>query len=397
MTSTLRSLLASGLLTTVVPVAIAQTTLAVGPGGFAQIRDALAVAAPGDVVLVQPGTYAQFTANVGVTIRAAVPGTVVIDLNLSVLPPTCTGLCIIAESATRFHPPAGQTVHCEGLTFTSVAPPAFPPHQVLAEGGTVSFTNCTLRSNFTSALTATQARVHLQDCTLESLGTGNGWPPLVAYTSTITAVRCALTASQTTWSNVGAALWLRDSNLQGSQLQLRGGLFGFGALGAAALDLDATSSAWISDSQLTSGATNTCPVVNNGGSGRIDRSVLLPSLATCSSLPTALVLGIDSATPPRVGMPFVVDFRTAPNQLIGLYASSELGNGALPGLADQPLGIESSGAWFAGLVTADANGFASAAWTLPNGPFVGLPLFVLGVGLAPPRVELSPPVGGVVR
>jgi hypothetical protein len=28
---------------------------------------------------------------------------------------------------------------------------------------------------------------------------------------------------------------------------------------------------------------------------------------------------------------------------------------------------------------------------------LAVPLFVLGVGLAPPRVELSPPVGGVVR
>jgi hypothetical protein len=138
-------------------------------------------------------------------------------------------------------------------------------------------------------------------------------------------------------------------------------------------------------------------VLNNGGSGRIDRSVLLPSLASCTSLPTALVLGIDSATPPQTGAPFVVDFRTAPNQLVGVYASSNLGSGALPGLADQPLGLDQTAAWFAGLVTADPNGFASAAWTLPNGPFVGVPLFVLGVGLAPPRLELSPPVGGVVR
>ena len=392
MTSTLRLLLAASAL----PLAIAnaQSTLAVGPGGFAQIRDALAVAAPGDLVLVQPGSYAQFTANVGVTIRAAVPGTVVIDLNLSVLPPTCTGLCIIAESATRFHPPAGQTVHCEGLAFTATSQPVFLVHQVLVEGGTVSFTNCTLRSNFTSALTATQARVHLQDCTLESLGTGNGWPTLAAMSTTVTAVRCVFRGSAGTAALTNAAVQLRSASLQGSQLQLFGGLMIFGG-GGAALDLDATSAAWIGDSQLTGGG-GVCPVVNNGGSGRIARSVLSPGIG-CTSLPTALVLGIDSATPPRVGMPFVVDFRTAPNQLLGLYASSELGNGALPGLADQPLGIESSAAWFAGLVTADANGFASAAWTLPNGPFVGLPLFVLGVGLAPPQVELSPPVGGVVH
>ena len=375
--------------------AMAQTTHLVGPGGLPQIRDALLIAAPGDIVLVQPGTYAQFTANVGVTIRAAVPGTVVVDLDLTVLPPTCTGLCILAESATRLQPPAGQTVHCEGITFTSTPQSSFVVHQVRADGGTVSFTNCTLRSNYNSALTATQARVHLQECTLENLGTGNGWPALTATSTTVTAVRCVFRGSTGTATLTNAAVQLRSASLQGSELQLFGGVMIFGG-GGAALDLDATSSAWISDSQLTGGG-GACPVVNNGGSGRIDRSVLLPSLGSCTSLPSALVLGIDSTTPPQTGAPFVVDFRTAPNQLIGIYAGGTLGNGALPSLADQPLGLDTANAWFAGLVTADPNGFASAAWTLPNGPFVGVPLFVLGVGLAPPRVELSPPVGGVVR
>lgn len=48
----------------------AQATHLVGPGGFAQIRDALAIAAPGDLILVQPGTYSQFFVQRGVTIRA---------------------------------------------------------------------------------------------------------------------------------------------------------------------------------------------------------------------------------------------------------------------------------------------------------------------------------------
>lgn len=375
---------------------LAQTTHLVGPGGLPQIRDALAIAAPGDVVLVQPGTYAQFHATVGVTIRAAVPGTVVVDLDLTVVPPTCVGFCLVEESLTRFLPPPGQTVHCEGLAFASTLQFSFAVHHVVVSGGAVTFAHCTLGSNFAPALIVDQARVHLQDCTLVCLGTGNGWPPLSAYSSTISAVRCSFAASQTTLSAPGAAVWLRGATLQGSQLQLQGGLLGFGGVGGAALDLDATSSAWISDSQLTGGAT-TCPVVNNGGTGRIDRSVLLPGFASCTSLPTALVLGIDSATPPQTGAPFVVDFRTAPNQLVGIYASSNLGNGSLPGLADQPVGIDAANAWFAGMVTADSNGFASAAWTLPSGPFVGLPLFVLGVGLAPLRLELSPPVGGVVR
>ena len=378
--------------------AVAQTTHLVGPGGLPQIRDALLIAAPGDVVLVQPGTYAQFHANVGVTIRAATPGTVVVAYDASVLSPVCSSdpFCLVLESRTRFTPPAGQTTHCEGLEFAASPNPFFANHAVFVASGTASFAQCTLRASVLPALTVDQARVHLQDCTLECVGSASSSPALGATAAAISAVRCSLRGSQSTLALPGPAARLRSATLQGSQLQLLGGAVLFGGPGGTALDLDAVSSAWISDSQLTGGGT-TCPVVNNGGTGRIDRSVLLPSLATCTSLPTALVLGIDSATPPQTGAPFVVDFRTEPNQLVGIYASSSLGSGSLPGLADQPLGLDAANAWFAGLVTADASGFASAAWTLPNGPFVGVPLFVLGVGLAPPRVELSPPVGGVVR
>jgi hypothetical protein len=376
--------------------ALAQTTHLVGPGGLPQIRAALAIAAPGDVVLVQPGTYAQFHATVGVTIRAAIPGTVIVTLDVSVLPPSCTGLCILAEAPTRLDPPSGQTVHCEGIAFAAGQAVGWVFHTVFVRSGAATFTNCSLRCNFSSALTVDQARVHLQDCTLESLGTGNGWPSLSATAATISAVRCSFTASQTTASLPGPAVRLRSATLQGSQLQLRGGSLIFGGVGGAALDLDATSAAWISDSTLTGGA-NTCPVLNTGGAGRIDRSVLLPSSSSCTSLPNALVLGIDSTTPPQTGAPFVVDFRTTPNQLIAAGAGSALCNESLPGLADQPVGLESASAWFAGVVTADASGFASISWLLPNGPFAGMPLYVLGVGLAPTQLELSPPVGGVVH
>ena len=378
--------------------ALAQTTHLVGPGGLAQIRDALLIAAPGDLVLAQPGTYAQFHCERRRDDPRRGAGHRRRAYDASVLSPVCSSdpLCLVVESRTRITPPAGQTVHCEGLEFAALPNPFFANHAVLVAGDMATFAQCTLRATMLPALTVDQARVHLQDCTLECVGTASSSPALSATSAAISAVRCSLRGSQTTLALPGPAVRLRSATLQGSQLQLLGGAVLFGGPGGTALDLDAASSAWISDSQLT-GSGTTCPVLNNGGSGRIDRSVLLPSLASCTSLPTALVLGIDSATPPQTGAPFVVDFRTAPNQLVGVYASSNLGSGALPGLADQPLGLDAGNAWLAGLVTADANGFASAAWTLPNGPFVGVPLFVLGVGLAPPRLELSPPVGGVVR
>ncbi|MCA8977600.1 MAG: hypothetical protein KDC98_22945, partial [Planctomycetes bacterium] len=50
---------------------VAQATLVVGPGGFSTIDGAFAAAAPGDIVLVHPGTYAMASSlDKGVTMRA---------------------------------------------------------------------------------------------------------------------------------------------------------------------------------------------------------------------------------------------------------------------------------------------------------------------------------------
>src|SRR5688572_32587777 len=89
------------------PFVSAQATHVVGPGGFAQIRSALAVAQAGDAIEVQPGTYAQFDCSVGVTIRAvAQPVTIAYDPTFA---PGCaaTWACQQNEGATRFAIPAG--------------------------------------------------------------------------------------------------------------------------------------------------------------------------------------------------------------------------------------------------------------------------------------------------
>ena len=56
-------------------ITLAQATHFVGTGGFAAIDAALTVAAPGDIVMVSPGTWPAFTATRAVTIRAVTPAT----------------------------------------------------------------------------------------------------------------------------------------------------------------------------------------------------------------------------------------------------------------------------------------------------------------------------------
>jgi hypothetical protein len=378
----------------------AQTTHLVGPGGFAQIRDALAIAIPGDRLEVQPGTYAHFTATVGVTIRAQVPGTVLIEYDPSMQPPGCAGNpgCILFEGPTRIAPPTGQVVHCIGLEFRpTVVPLAFGLlHRVLVSSGTATFDRCVLRCNGLDALRVDGARVHLQDSTIESFGTGAPGCAIAATAAIVTAVDCTFSGSGSA-SLPGPAVRLRSSQLQGSRLQLTGGAQLFGGPHAAALDLDAASAAWLSDATLQSNTTG-CPIVGNGGGGGwIARSVVTPTSATtCASLPQGALVGINSSTPLQAGALFSVDFRADPTQVIAIVASSGLGNLALPGLTDQPLSVDLASTWLAAAVLTDAVGLASVQWTLPVGAS-GLPLFVLGAGLQSNTLALSPPLGGVLR
>ena len=82
------------------------------------------------------------------TIRAAVPGTVVVAYDASVLSPVCSSdpFCLVVESRTRITPPAGQTVHCEGLEFAALPNPFFANHAVLVAGDTATFAQCSLRA-----------------------------------------------------------------------------------------------------------------------------------------------------------------------------------------------------------------------------------------------------------
>lgn len=106
----------------------AQATLDV-PGTYPEISDALAVALPGDLVVVQPGAYLPFDMTIGVTIVAPQDATVV-------SPTTCAH----CYSYTTFNIPVGQTATIVGLQFASQA--AVRPHVVTAIAGQVTFDRC---------------------------------------------------------------------------------------------------------------------------------------------------------------------------------------------------------------------------------------------------------------
>jgi hypothetical protein len=370
----------------------AQAVHLVGPGGLPQIRNALAIAAPGDVVLVQPGSYANFHAQVGVTIAALQPGTVQVTIDPAQLGP-CNP-CWFA-GITTIAPPPGQTVHLIGLTFTStwvVFQGAFVYPSVQVTSGTATFANCSIAATSASfpALRVQNANLHLQHCTIDAYEQLTGIFGLLAISARITAVGTTITRHATIGSLVGTGVFLTDSTLHGSRLVLDGDT-------TAGLRAD-NSSVWLVDS-IVRGTQNGCPVTHLGVPPQLDRCTLVPAAASCPSFaPAAPLLGVEPAPPPQLGTPYTLTFRTVPNGFAAVFVSSRLDHALLPGVLAQPLWIALAGAQNLGITPADAAGVATASWPIPSAPsLVGETLWFQAVtGLALP-LQASPASGGTIR
>lgn len=383
-----------------------QTVHLVGPGGLPQIRDALAIAAPGDVVHVQPGTYAHFDAAVGVTVRGLVPGTVTIaydpayaPANCAISPLSCTG-----EGPTSLRPPAGQMLHLVDLDFAPSQPGAsYGRHGVLVSSGRVTFDRCTLRAYDRPALAVGSATVHLQDCLVQCLGSpGQPAPGLWARSSDITATDCRFPGTPAAAVGVmqfpQPGIRLQASRLHGSNLEVSGGQSVFpGTLAAPALQLDAASAVWLSDSTLTAGRGE-CALETGGGSVRLDRCTLTSAAPPCPTGTTSpFLLGVERPAPLLPGATFTLRYRTQPNGFVVVLASFAPGTVDWGPLLEQPSWFAQNSSFGAGIYGADATGLATASWPIPGGPYADLSLWFMGVSGSTLPLQVSPPVGGVVR
>jgi hypothetical protein len=180
---------------------LAQATLLVGPGGYAQIQTALAAAAPGDLVLVQPGAYLPFTADVAVRILAPNGATVASTGQF----PTLT--------STVLRPPVGGTVYVSGLSFTSGG--SLYPHVVLVTRAQGVLENCSFASNHPLsvqyALQCSHADAVLVHCTFSTINGG-----VRVDSGSLSASDCAFYGvdPQVSFPEMPAAVDARDSNVQ---------------------------------------------------------------------------------------------------------------------------------------------------------------------------------------
>ncbi|MBX3461999.1 MAG: hypothetical protein KF830_02425 [Planctomycetes bacterium] len=341
---------------------IAQSTLHVGPGGYAQITDALAAAADGDVILVAAGSYASFITNKAVTIRALVPGTV-----------TSSG----PFGNVLLNLPAGQAIHLVGLTLDSLA----------VFNARASLDLCTVPFG----LSAIDADLHLQDCSISRQQHSTiPFLPGTALTATNSVVTAVGTTVRATPGDLGIATGMKlvGSRFHGSGVVLEGS---DNAAGGPAVAADAASTLWLVDA-MVSRAGNRCPI--EASAGRLFRTRLTPA---CSPLPTGLVLGIDRSGPLAAGSPFGLAFRTAPFHLVAVFASRDAGRSSTPWL-EQDLLLDLGGAWPAALLLAGPSGRAATTWQVPaSTSLVDTTVWFQGISGYTLPLQASGLAGGVVR
>lgn len=387
--------------------ATAQAPLLVGPSGLPQIRDAIAAAVPGDVIVVEPGTYAHFDLTVGVTIRAQVPGTVTVAYDPAFLPAGCDLLCLAGEGPSTVSLPAGQTAHVVGVGFAAnqaTLPQSFFTvfHRVLVTGGTVVFEDCTFGAANSAALTAQATDLVLIRCDVAANGVQSlNMPGLRAVDATVQAIDSTFTGNQLPGGSVGAnpAILLSGSDLHGSGLVLTGPPSNPQSTGGPALvaasSLQNGARVWLSDSALIAGS-GACAVDAPGAATEFARCTFSQS-ATCPTPPSVSLVGVAQPQAPQLGATLSLDYRTDPNGFVVVLAATALGSLRVPVFAE-PLRLEPTAAIDLGLLLADPSGLATGAWPIPATPsLVDLPLwFQAATGLAFP-LRLSPLAGGLLR
>jgi hypothetical protein len=365
--------------------ATAQTTHTVGPGGFPQVAAALAVAGPGDVVLVQPGTYQGFTASIGVTIRAVTNGTVFLQS-------TCTVSAM---------PP--QSLHLVDLDFLDL--------RVI--GGTCTMDRCRARqpTGPGAAVLVSGATLCLQNCVIGRPGASLG----VLYDAGmgLSAAYGKITATGTTFRGLDRGMWptqpaspgiaLLNCTLHGSDLVIEGGdATSTGSPSTIASGIVASSSTvWLTDSTVRGGrATDLlgsppfgCPVVATAG--RLARCTLDPPNCAPAVPTTGAMLGASMAVPLQSGAAFQVAFRAAPNEVVGVFASLGRGHLAVPGI-EQPVGLDLATVLSLDILLADAAGNANGTWSLPPGT-ANRQLWLQALTTTAAPIQLAPAVGGIVR
>ena len=351
----MRFFLTSCLSAVVVAVgAPSQTTYLVGPTAIPQIRDAIALAAPGDVIEVEPGTYWPFHCKKALTIRAVTPGTVSVGFDAQSLAPFET---LIAA-------PGPQEMFLVGIEFlpSQLSFPSPTYHSLQVFDGIITLDQCTLRGAGPSALTVSNAEVHLQDCVVESVSTQGTALAVEASFSRLTCASAEFYGGPSATAGAARhALWLNSSLLHGAGFVARGG--SSATEGSTAVQ-GSLGSFWACDAILE-GGLGAC-AFGGGGAPRYSRCLVIDNGTSCPTAgPGDELLGVQRSGPLQIGQPFTLTFQTAPFDFVVVVANTDLAQQSIAQL-EQPLVVGLTGLVNGGFVVSGAAGVATAQWQTPG-------------------------------
>jgi len=347
----------------------------VGPGNIPDISMAIAAAAPGDVILVAPGTYTAFNLPIGVTIRASIPGSVTIDPNTTIL------------FGQVFNIPSGETAHLVGLNLA----------RCNLNQGKVTFDQCTIQWP-ASALVVSGGSCHLQSCVVMAEDFQQVFPApaggLLIMTGSVTAADSFFvgpTAQGTPTGDVGRpGIWLYPgTSFHGSNLDIQSG---FGASREAAVHSQSTD-VLISDSWLRT-APSTCAI--NSPGGHFTRCTLVGACAP-GTVVSGPLLAVSRPAPITAGQPFALEFAGEPNEFVLVFGSHGVARAPFIELA-QDFMLDPITCFPAAALVADASGRVTATWNVPAAPLpLGSQVWLQGVAGVTFPLQTSPVVGGIVQ
>lgn len=316
----------------------AQATLTVGPGGFAQIVDAIAAAQAGDLIVVQAGTYLPFDVPLGVRIVA--PDGAIVTTSPG-------GPASIYNVA----PPAGQQATIVGLTFRTN--PIYPPPEPtvsLHVTGNVVFADCLF---YNWADLGYYAVVCNGDVQFDRCEWNGLWDGMSVIGGRVVANHCLFRAYRNSTYGGWMAICILASagTIRLNFCDLKGSDGGTQSLiGSPAVHLSGTAQLEVSDSTVTGGDSQ-YPV-----STAIDNDSAFPVLHTRSTIQGSY--GLLTMNPPTYGYGPAFDGPEQAATLIG-------------GVAD-PAGPR-VGVGYQGWVLAPTSGFAGTVLSFQRTPALTVP------------------------
>ena len=386
----------------------AQTTLTVGPGGYAQIGDAVAAAQPGDLIVVEPGAYLPFHVPIGVQIVAPDGATIT-------TPPGGGGL----PWSHNVNPPPGQQVTIAGLTYqnNTAYPPAEPPVTVAASGNVV-FSNCVFRnsSDYSSTAVTCNGDIQFDRCKWES-----PWDCLSVGGGRVVATNCQFIGYSVMWAAgpasgivaTGGDITLFSCSVQGSSYSSTS------SNGAPAIRLSGSARMTIADSTVACGANMSMAgtgVINNtanpvlharstitGTYGIISWTPLTAGQGPAFSGPDqqVMIFGGSAATRPTIGASFGGSVIGPENSIAGLVLSFERTPATVVPFAAQPIHFDPATAVIFDVGVTDISptwpGAGTYTWqTVPlTAPIFGIQFWLESLLWDGSTFQVGPVFGGI--